>query len=131
MHSVQTEILVGLNEVQQDLGLHGDHETSEKIRDIKKRVEKIHVVEDPQALKLVESLDVDSLCFQGGAVTAILDGLRNNAIDHCHGVAETLEKVKKRDSYTDNELMYIKLAAGHLYQQIGDYLQKKMMANCS
>ncbi len=110
MQKTLTSILVDLNEVQMDLALSGQSEASEKIRGVKQMVVGIPI----------EPADVE----------AVVAGYRYDAIEQCERTRTILEKISRGDEPSDNELMFVRLAAEQLMRSVGVYMQRKMLVEC-
>ena len=98
-----TQILVGLNEVQLDLGLKGEQEACEKIRAIKQQV--------------------NAMANTGGTTaTMIVDGYRRSALDQMDTVRTIIARTESGGPVGDTELMLLRLAAEQLAVCIERYM---------
>jgi hypothetical protein len=111
LQQTRNAMLADLNEVQLDLAIAGNHKVSEKVRKVKLQMLRIGGIE-------VSGVD------------ALVSGYRSDAIEQCDRLSEILAKIGNGAAPSDNELMFVKMAAELLAQRIAAYMRRKMVVEC-
>ncbi len=113
VYEAARKILVDLTEIQPEVSMVGLESASKKINAARET-----------ALKLARA-------YGKGQVTTVVQGYRQDAMGQLERMHEGLVKVADGSSpVTDNELLFLSMAAEQFTKCVQTYMSKKMLAEC-